>query len=325
MDPILAFTFSLDIKLPPELDGLVRTVQQWPHMLTILSVGLVLLTITLTYLLFNKNPAARIAGVALLGSCTLWLFSSYRGQEPVAQPKPPLVKPEPPKPPRKPILPWRDMEDVFDISNALAFSPEMIGEIKEGGPKSPDGKCEVCTDLPVELRLKNVGGTDGAGLCVFTSMWMAASSWQNIVEMRDFRKNMQKERGGGYPSKVDAMMKKYAPTVDYLQYEGKDPAVLVAALKSGRMPSVTYNGRDVHYRSSIAHMVNLVYYDESSGWAAIMDNNFIGESQLVWMNCAEFKSRWCGGGNGWAVVFLGPRPPAPPRSPKMQMSLALAR
>src|SRR5437588_9957087 len=37
-----------------------------------------------------------------------------------------------------------------------------------GGPTSPIGT-EVTCDLPVSQRTKNVGGRDGAGLCVLTS------------------------------------------------------------------------------------------------------------------------------------------------------------
>jgi 23S rRNA G2069 N7-methylase RlmK/C1962 C5-methylase RlmI len=57
-------------------------------------------------------------------------------------------------------------------------------------------------------------------------------------------------------------------------------------------------------------MVNLVHLDQT--WACVLDNNYIGERQLVWMSVAEFVSRWKGQGQGWAVVLLDPPPmPAP--------------
>jgi len=77
------------------------------------------------------------------------------------------------------------------------------------------------------------------------------------------------------------------------------------------MPSVTYTGHDPHYgeRASIAHMVNLIYLDEHQ--ACILDNNFIGENDLVWMSAKEFMGRW---DDGWAVILLAPPPPPPPRN-----------
>ncbi len=153
--------------------------------------------------------------------------------------------------------------------------------------------------------MKNVGGRDGAGLCVFTSI-MHASRYQNELRLWNFQKQMTAELGGGYPSKVDAMIAKYGNGTRYLQYEGSDPSILEAALKSGRMPGVTYNGHDCHYRGTIAHMVNLVYLDANT--ACILDNNFIADGELVWMTRQEFLTRWSGGGGGWTVILLAPAP-----------------
>jgi len=163
--------------------------------------------------------------------------------------------------------------------------------------------------LPVTQRTKNVGGRDGAGLCVFSSIGHAAR-WQNERRLVDFQKEMTQEPGGGYPEKVDRMIAKYGKGTLYLQYEGHDSTILKLALKTGRMPSVTYDGHDPHYRGSIAHMVNLIYLDDHQ--ACILDNNFIGENELVWMSAQEFIDRWTGDG-GWAVILLAPPPPPPPR------------
>jgi hypothetical protein len=107
------------------------------------------------------------------------------------------------------------------------------------------------------------------------------------------------------------MIAKYGKGTAYLQYEGRDPTILKLALKTGRMPSVTYNGHDPHYgeRVSIAHMVNLIYLDDKQ--ACILDNNFVGENELVWMSVKEFMDRW---EDGWAVILLAPPPPPPPRN-----------
>lgn len=202
---------------------------------------------------------------------------------------------------------------VAFILLTLPLIAQDFGKLSLGGPIGPDGKTEVVCDLPVDQRARNVGGRDGAGLCVFTSI-MHSARYQNEQRLWNFQSDMRKEPGGGYPAKVDSMIRKYGPGTPYVQYEGKDTTVLKAALATGRMPGVTYDGHDPHYRGTIAHMTNLVYYDEKNDLAAILDNNFIGEKELVWMSCAEFRQRWQGNGGGWVVVLLAPPPPPPPRN-----------
>jgi hypothetical protein len=181
-----------------------------------------------------------------------------------------------------------------------------------GGPTAPDGKTEVACDLPVDLRTKNVGGRDGAGLCVFSSIGHSAR-WQHETRLEDFQQKMRAEPGGGYPEKVDAMIAKYGAGTAYLQYEGKDPQILEQALASGRMPAVTYNGHDPHYgNATIAHMVNLVFLDDR--WACVLDNNFVEENSLVWLSRHDFLQRWTGGRSGWVVVLLAPPPPPVPHN-----------
>jgi hypothetical protein len=194
-----------------------------------------------------------------------------------------------------------------------------IGEkIVTGGNVSPDGKVEVQVDLSASsgLRLKNVGGRDGSGLCVFTSITHSAR-YQNEHRLWNFQTDMRKEMGGGYPEKVDKMIAKYGAGTPYLQFENGDPHILMLALKTGRMPGVTYNGHDNHYSGTIGHMVNLVALtglDDAKDWAAILDNNFVGPDELEWMRPSDFLQRWKGSGGGWAVVLLNPPPPPVPHS-----------
>jgi len=224
-----------------------------------------------------------IAGLFALKICPC-TCKSCPSKQPI-----PNVKPSPIDEPKCPDGPW-----------------DPYGKLTVGGPTSPSGK-EIECDLPLSQRTKNVGGRDGAGLCVFSSIGHAAR-WQNEKRLVDFQKQMTKEPGGGYPEKVDRMIAKYGKGTPYIQYEGHDPIILKLALKTGRMPSVTYDGHDPHYSGSIAHMVNLIYLDDQE--ACILDNNFIDE--LVWMSAKEFSERWTGDG-GWAVILLAPPPPPPPR------------
>jgi len=178
----------------------------------------------------------------------------------------------------------------------------------EGGRHSPDGAEEIQIDLPGSQQMKNTGGKDGAGLCVFTSI-EHAGRWQNVESILGLQQKMTREQGGGYPSKVEKMLAKYCDGAQYLQYEGSDPALIKLALTTGRMPSVTY-GYSPRYSGKIAHMVNAVHLTEK--WAAILDNNFPGDTKYEWMTPAEFKKRWVSGGGGWAVVVIAPPPPPMP-------------
>lgn len=226
--------------------------------------------------------------------------------EPLPTPPQPTPRPPAPNPRPCPICPNpRPYGDALPGQSA-------VGEIREGGPIAPDGVTEVTCDLPVELREKNRGGRDGAGCCPFAATQMSAR-YQNEHRLWNFLSDVAThENGGGWPQKMDAMMKKYAPGVNYVQHTGGDLEFLRSALRGGRMPAVTYSGRDVHYGSTIAHMVSLVHLDDH--WAAVLDNNYIGDRQLVWMTIPEFTARWKSGGYGWAVVLLTPPPMPPPKN-----------
>ncbi|AMV28784.1 hypothetical protein VT84_30605 [Gemmata sp. SH-PL17] len=178
-------------------------------------------------------------------------------------------------------------------------------------PVSPDGTAAV-VDLPAARHIRNVGGSDGAGLCVFTSVQHAAD-WQNVRVLDGFREWMRRRPGGGWPEKLDDMLAKFArekgvTLPPYIQHTGGDDSFLELALKTDRMPSVTYAGNDDFYRGTIAHMVNLAHMDANR--AAIIDNNRPGV--WVWMSRSEFLSRWRANSGGWAVVFLAEPPPPHP-------------
>ncbi|TXH57491.1 MAG: hypothetical protein E6Q97_04345 [Desulfurellales bacterium] len=188
-----------------------------------------------------------------------------------------------------------------------------------GGPSLQDGT-EVDVDFPVERHQKNKGGSDGAGLCVFTSIGQAAD-WHGIEKFVDFRDYMTRFPGGGYPSKVDQYVKRLAQdrgiaVPRYLQIESNDLEIIADAVQRGHMVSVTYcrspTGRYGGQR--IAHMVNCVAARAGplKAWA-IHDNNYVGANQIEWMTETQFKQTYTGMGGGWAFIWLDPGPPAPLR------------
>lgn len=228
--------------------------------------------------------------LALLAAAALFVFWQPPQSPPAAGlvPAPSPTKPNPPQP----------------LANA--------GKPVEGGKVSPDGSEEVVCDLPESLREHNTGGRDGSGLCVFTSIEYAAK-YQGVKAAMDLQAKMKKEPGGGYPQKVEAELKKFGINESYINDTSGDPAVLKAILDSGRLACVTYNGHDPHYgNQTIAHMVCLPAY--SDRWAAIYDNNYTSDSQLVWMSPEEFQKRWKAKGGGWVFAWLAAPPPPIPHN-----------
>lgn len=209
---------------------------------------------------------------------------------------------------------------------AFAKAPPVVGELREGGPVMPDGTPIQC-HVPDELRKKNIGSPrpNGPGCCVFRSAELAAD-FQNIPALNDFAEWMVENRieGGGWPEKVDKLIPQIAKSRNmavpaYVQHTAGDVAFLEQAIKTGRMPCITYDGRDMHYgmRTRIAHMVNLCGISSAANgerFFTIYDNNFVGPEQLVHLSEKDFLSRWRGNQGGWAYVLLGPPAMPVPRN-----------
>jgi hypothetical protein len=186
-----------------------------------------------------------------------------------------------------------------------------------GGPVSPDGKEPINCHLPGSFHLKNVGGSDGAGLCVFASA-SHAGVWQSEEAFRAIFQWMRKYPGGGYPEKFDRMLAKLCaekglPVPKYFHVEENDFELIKLASKNHVYLCVTYSrsptGR--YGGSKIAHMVNMPHCSDK--WIAIHDNNYPGENAYEWMSPETyFKTCMVGGEKMWAIVLLTtPPPPAP--------------
>ena len=145
----------------------------------------------------------------------------------------------------------------------------------------------------------------GLGCCGFAVLDYAAR-WQGVEELVGLPQKMLKDRvpGGAYPSKVAKLVARYAPAADWFQSEEKGDDLLEALCRSKRMACVDYSGRDPHYSGSIAHCVNLIYFDRANDWVAVLDNNYPSETEVIWMGVSEFKKRW----GGWAYALLAAVP-----------------
>lgn len=198
-------------------------------------------------------------------------------------------------------------------------------------------------DLPTSQHRENVGGSDGKGLCVYTSV-LHSAFWQSVDVLYGFRGWMEKRPGGSFPEKFEQTLSAYCkekgiPCPGCLQHTGGDEDILDLAMKTGRMVGVTYCGMDGRYRDRagneivIAHMVSLIHLDavtpdrpESECLACIIDNNHPGT--FLWMPRRELLARWRGVradgrsylardefgrerpvGGGWLIILLYPPPP----------------
>ncbi|WP_439625328.1 hypothetical protein [Gemmata sp.] len=204
-------------------------------------------------------------------------------------------------------------------------------------PEPVRDRVRATADLPATQHKRNAAGSDGFGLCVYTSAWHAAL-WQSVGELYGFRDWMTRRPGGSYPEKFEATLaafcqERHVPVPSYVQHTGGDDEFLSLALKTGRMACVTYcvaDGPGRYGAEVVGHMVNLVHLDDTA--AAILDNNFPGS--WLWMSRTDFFARWRGTrpdgrpflirdargrampvGGGWAIVLLHSPPPPYPEEP----------
>jgi hypothetical protein len=161
--------------------------------------------------------------------------------------------------------------------------------------------------VPTQLHVKNEGGSDGAGLCVYASV-VINGAYQGVADLAGLKESALWRRaksrpGGSYPQKlaadIDATYGPDAPK--YAQYYGPDSNVLDQWSGQGYPIGATMNtGRQYGYKP-IAHMVSLIHYREGEN-ACVVDNNFPGV--YSWMPSAEFVRRWKTAGDGWAFIWL---------------------
>jgi hypothetical protein len=200
---------------------------------------------------------------------------------------------------------------------ALALCIAMGPAATVGGNRAPDGT-EIDCDLPGELHRKNVTSR-GEGCCTWTAAHHAGL-WQNIPAIQEAPKWIQERGmpGGAGPSTFTKLIPQMArdkgwEPPPFLNYQGKDLELLKLACKTGRMPCVVYSwSPSGRYKTMIAHMVNLCAC--TNQWACVLDNNYPGADQYEWMSLNEFYRTWQGNFGGWAVIFLGPSPPPPPKN-----------
>lgn len=264
--------------------------------------------------MLNRSPLPLVLG--LVGAAVLfWLATqpAPAGNAPHDQCPGPNCPDNPPWHPRPRPCPVpgpcpRPRGDLFP-------APQGPGRATIAG-RAYDGE-EISADLPGSEHLKNVGSKkDGAGMCVFSSIEMAAL-WQGLECMRGWRNWCATNYpGGGYPQKVDQLIQDWCkhkgiPVPEYAQYEGQSPEQILDIIdRTRRMACWTY-GYGERYSGTIAHMTCGAKF--GGKYAVNLDNNFPGDGSYEWMSRAELLKRIKHpSGKAWVFVWLTPAPPLPP-------------
>lgn len=143
-------------------------------------------------------------------------------------------------------------------------------------------------------HIENSEGSDGGGLCVPTSVVVAAR-WQGIKEAEGFLDYCRHRPGGSTPLQLARDLKAYAAKSHvtlppFLQHTGGDVKFLEEMLKAGKCVGITYCGNDGFYKSTINHMVDLAGLTETTG--VIIDSN--RPHFWVSMTRSQLIARWQG-------------------------------
>jgi hypothetical protein len=180
--------------------------------------------------------------------------------------------------------------------------------------------------IPSKYHVRNEGGSDGAGLCVISSV-LANGMYQGVPGLdrpgNDEASGTQmpgkgsalwqgaKRAPGGYSDdKLEALVKRTVPGEPYASHLGTDPSVLDRLSREGYPIGVTMNTGELYNGHPIHHMVSLLHY-RSGGAACFMDNND-RPGVYRWISASAFARRWIDGGVGWAWIWT--RLPATARS-----------
>lgn len=160
--------------------------------------------------------------------------------------------------------------------------------------------------IPPEMRQRNAGGSNGAGLCVIASA-VTNGRYQGIGSETEKLWEAAKRRPGGYsPGKLDNLIEQITPNLKYAHYLGQDTAVLDRLSRAGYPIGATMGTGRLYNYMPIAHMVSLTHFDSEKGLAAVVDNN--KPEVTAWMPSDEFARRWKMSGGGWAFIWDYPPP-----------------
>lgn len=198
---------------------------------------------------------------------------------------------------------------------ALAQTPDHRGEVVLDKPVYRGERASA--PIPAELHIRNEGGSDGAGLCVVSSI-LANGLYQKVPALAGGKDSklwrLAKSRPGGhFPEKLANLVGEAAPGEKYASRVGtgsaEDRELLERVNRAGYPVGVTMNTGKLYGYMPIHHMVSLVHY-RKNGWTMIVDNNRPGFYSAF--PSSEFHRRWPDMGTTW--MWFWTRLPVSPAS-----------
>lgn len=204
--------------------------------------------------------------------------------------------------------------------------------------QTPDNRGEVATrtdswqgqhasaPIPDKFHIRNEGGSDGLGLCVYASAVMAGAT-QGVADLAELKqsalwKHAKSRPGGSWPEKLAKDLNTVYPFEKYgerwQQYVGTDFDILAQWSDQGRVVCSTMNTGALYNYKPIHHMINVIGF-KRGGYAGVVDNNEPGVRR--WMPAKEFERRAIDGGTAW--FFSWDKLPAAARSVTAWVAFAL--
>lgn len=185
----------------------------------------------------------------------------------------------------------------------LLFFPAPANARSDEFPTSAPAYQGVNANAPIppKFHVRNEGGSDGAGLCVISSL-LANGQYQGVPGLMPAKQSKfwqtAKGRPGGYgPDKLIRLLRETLPGEPYTSYTGYDTSVLNDWSAKGYPIGATMNTGALYNYQPIHHMVSLIHY-KAGGWACYVDNNDPGVYH--WVRSATYDKRWIDG-IGWAM------------------------
>ncbi len=164
----------------------------------------------------------------------------------------------------------------------------------------------VTANAPIDPRyhILNEGGSDGAGLCVISSV-LCNGGYQGVPGLERGKestlwKTAKSRPGGYYPEKLERLLKELMPGEEWFSWEGDGTELLARYSAQGYPIAATMNTGELYNWQPIHHMISLAHLDDS--WACVIDNNDPGKYH--WMPAAEYARRFRDGPKGWGFVWL---------------------
>lgn len=189
------------------------------------------------------------------------------------------------------------------VSTAQAQTPDHRGEVALDAPSYRG--TNAFAPIPPEMHFRNEGGSNGAGICVITTLTINGQ-YQGIPALMkgrdsDLWQAAKRMPGGHSPDNLFPLLKRYVPGEPYVSYVGTDFTVVQEWIKSGRPVAITTNTGAIYRYQPIHHFVSTIHY-EFQKLAGLVDSNDPG--LYHWMPATEFERRAIDGSVFWAFMWL---------------------